>query len=156
MTLAIHWPARYDPKVAPVHVRNSLAIAAPAATIWNLLVRAPNWPTFYGNASNIVIDGGAPELTAGTHFRWHSFGVDLDTNVVEFVPGERIAWLARGTGVEAYHAWAIAPTATGCEVLTEETQYGVLARLGSIFMPNRMHGQHQLWLEGMARVAAAG
>ncbi len=153
MMPTIHWPPRFDPGVAPVHVRNSLAIAAPAAAVWTALVRAPDWPKFYSNASNITIEGGANELAGNSRFRWRTFGVDLDTEVVEFVPGERIAWLAHGRGVEAYHAWAIAPTATGCEVLTEETQYGILARLGALVMPGRMHTQHQLWLEGLSRVA---
>lgn len=154
MMLTLHWPPRFDPAVAPVHVRNSLAIAAPAAAVWKALVRVPDWPKFYNNASNTAIAGGASELAANSRFRWRSFGVDLDTEVVEFVAGERIAWLARGLGVEAYHAWAIAPTAAGCDVLTEETQYGILARLGALVMPGRMHTQHQLWLEGLARVAA--
>jgi len=64
-----------------------------------------------------------------------------------------LAWDAKGIGILAYHAWLIIPTASGCTVLTEETQYGFLCRLGKLFMPNRMHQYHQLWLEGLKRKA---
>nr|WP_310524386.1 SRPBCC family protein [Polymorphobacter sp.] len=151
----IHWPPRFDPATAPVHVCNSLDIAAPPALVWDLLIHARAWPGFYANASNIVIEGDRAALGPATRFHWRSFGVNLTSTVEEFVPHHRIAWLAHGLGVEAYHAWLITPTATGCTVLTEETQYGLLARAGALLMPRRMHTQHQNWLEGLAREATA-
>ncbi len=151
---AIRWPARYAPGTAPVHVKNALAIAAPPAAVWAKLVRATGWPSYYANASKVRIDGGGDDLGPGATFRWRTFGVDLVTRVEEFVPHERIAWLAHGVGVEAYHAWLIEPTPAGCHVVTEETQYGALARLGAVLFPQRMHDWHQRWLEGLARVAA--
>jgi hypothetical protein len=78
------------------------------------------------------------------------------SRVEEFVPAERIAWTARGTGVEAYHAWLLTPVADGCRVLTEETQYGWLARAGRLLLPNRMHTQHQRWLDALAGQAMGG
>ena len=62
----------------------------------------------------------------------------------------RIAWLATGVGVQAYHAWLITPTATGCTILTEETQHGLIARAGRLVFPNRMERWHQKWLEALA------
>uniref|UniRef100_UPI0035CA8446 SRPBCC family protein n=1 Tax=uncultured Sphingomonas sp. TaxID=158754 RepID=UPI0035CA8446 len=152
--MTIRWPAAYAPGVMPVHVVNTLAMAADPAAVWKRLIAAEGWPAFYTNASNVRVDGGG-DLRPGVTFRWRTFGVDLVSTVEEFVPGERIAWLAHGTGVIAYHAWAIAPAASGCIVVTEETQRGVMARLGKLLMPGRMHRQHQLWLEGLARVAMA-
>jgi hypothetical protein len=61
-----------------------------------------------------------------------------------------------GLGVEAYHAWEITPTAVGAHVLTEETQHGWAARLGSIVFPNRMSKFHQIWLERLAANAQGG
>ncbi|MCZ6537884.1 MAG: SRPBCC domain-containing protein, partial [Gammaproteobacteria bacterium] len=58
--------------------------------------------------------------------------------------------------IDVYHAWVLQPSAKGCLVVTEETQHGWLARLGTIFMPNRMHKYHQLWLEGLENKARAG
>jgi uncharacterized protein YndB with AHSA1/START domain len=154
----IRWPARFDPALAPVHVRNELAIAAPAARAWTWLLRAEQWPAWYPNSSNVRVEGAtAPNLGAGVRFRWRTFGVSLVTTVEEFVPGERIAWRAVSPGVDAYHAWLIEPRGDdGCWVLTEETQYGALARLGALVFPRRMFEGHALWLERLARQAAQG
>ena len=82
----IRWPARFRPGTAPIHVRNTLAVAAPPAAVWVRLVRATGWPDYYANASKVRIDGGGDDLAAGTTFRWRTFGVDLVTRVEEFVP----------------------------------------------------------------------
>jgi hypothetical protein len=92
---------------------------------------------------------GATRLAAGSRFSWRTFGVGLTTEIQEFVPEERIAWEAPAPGVQAYHAWLILPTALGCKVITEETQYGWKCRLAKRLMPHRMIKYHQLWLEGL-------
>ncbi len=136
-------------------VSNELSVAAPVQNVWACLVKAPLWPTYYSNSADVVLDGGAQALGEHTTFRWKTFGVRLRTKVTEFEPMQRIAWLAEGRGVEAYHAWLLTPTPDGgCHIRTEETQYGLLARLGNVLTPNRMHRQHQLWLEGLATTAA--
>ena len=66
------------------------------------------------------------ELRLGTMFTWRTFGVKLKSTVQEFVPNERLAWSARGLGVDAYHAWLLVPLLSGTHVITEETQYGTL------------------------------
>ena len=145
----IVWPAGYAPADCPIHVVNRIDIAAPPATVWAQLIRAGDWPGWYANASDVAIDGGGADLSAGAHFRWRTFGVGLATVVREWVPDARIAWLATAFGVRAYHAWLVVPTASGCTVVTEETQHGVLARAGKLLFPNRMHDWHQKWLEGL-------
>lgn len=153
-TAAIRWPDRFSPDLAPVHVVNELTMSAPPEAVWKALVRAANWPEFYANASKVAIEGGGPDLSAGARFAWRTFGVDLKTQVVEFEPFERIAWLAIAPGVEAYHAWLIQPAPGGCHVITEETQHGVVARVGRWIFPGRMERWHQRWLEGLAEAAA--
>lgn len=151
---AIGWPDRYAPDRAPIHVVNDLAMAAPPHAVWKVLVRAADWPSFYANASKVAVEGGGADLFAGARFTWRTFGVDLKTEVQEFEPPHRIAWLALGTGVEAYHAWLIQPAPGGeSHVITEETQYGVAARAGRLLFPGRMERWHQRWLEGLAEVA---
>ncbi len=153
---AIRWPAEFAPTRAPLHVRNELAISSPPSTVWAWLVRARDWPSWYPNSHDVSIEGGAPDLTSGVTFRWRTFGVNLVSHVEEFVPAHRLAWNARGLGVWAYHAWLLRPTARGCTVTTEETQYGFLARLGDLLLPSRMRRLHQLWLEGLAKKAEQG
>jgi hypothetical protein len=103
-----------------------------------------------------MISGIDQVLKKGSRFHWKTFGVSLGSTVLEYVPNERIAWDAHAFGVDAYHAWVLRPSAKGCHVLTEETQHGWIARLGMLFMPNRMHQYHQLWLEALAGKAGAG
>lgn len=155
---SIRWPARFDPARAPVHVRNRIDIDGTSpATVWAWLVRAPLWPTYYPNSANVVLENGATHLSPGARFRWRTFGVPLRSVVEEFVPCERIAWRAQTFGVDAYHAWLIRPLPDGgSRVLTEESQYGWLARLGNLFMPRRMYRGHQLWLERLAAQARRG
>ena len=151
----IRWPDRFSPACAPVHVVNSLSMAARPEAVWRALVRAADWPNFYANASKVAVGGGGPELSAGARFTWRTFGVDLKSEVLEFEPAARIAWLAMAPGVEAYHAWLIMPEpGGGCTVLTEETQHGLVARAGRMIFPGRMELWHQRWLEGLARTAA--
>jgi hypothetical protein len=152
----IHWPDRYDPSRAPVHVANEIDTPAPPEAIWAWLVRAPLWPSWYPNAKDVVVEGGGSELALGVTFTWRTFGVGIRSTVLEFVPCERIAWNAFGLGVDAYHAWEITRTPAGAHVVTEETQYGWTAWLGSIVFPSRMSKFHQIWLERLSAQAQGG
>ena len=153
----IVWPARYAPGNAPVHVRNERTMRASPEAVWAALVRAARWPEWYPNSSHVtLLRGSPPDLAPDTKFRWKTFGFTIDSTVVEFVPTERIAWDARGLGVDAYHAWLIRPAADGCYVLTEETQHGWLARLGNLLFPRRMYRGHELWLDSLEKRALSG
>jgi uncharacterized protein YndB with AHSA1/START domain len=153
----IRWPERYHPDRTPVHVTNEIVSPAPAEALWAWLVRAALWPAWYENSSGVEFpEGGGPDLAPGTVFRWRTFGVSITSRVKEFVAPERIAWSARGMGVDAYHAWLLEPRADGCRILTEETQHGWLARTGSLVMPRRMEKYHQVWIEALSRQAQAG
>jgi hypothetical protein len=139
-----------------VHVRNTIDIPAAPDRVWAWLVRASLWPTWYPNASQVVIEGGGPDLTPGAVFRWKTFGVSLTSKVEEFVPPERLAWTGRSFGVDVYHGWLISGTSTGCNVRTEESQYGFLARLNHAFRPRRMGSMHQVWLESLSAKVSSG
>ena len=156
-SLEVQWPDHYHPHNCPIHVRNELDMEATQECVWAWLTCATLWPTWYVNSANVeIIEGTGPNLQKGTRFRWKTFGVVITSTVREYVPGERIAWDAHAFGIDVYHAWVLQPSANGCHVLTEETQHGWLARLGKLFMPNRMYTFHQLWLEGLATKARAG
>jgi uncharacterized protein YndB with AHSA1/START domain len=153
----IRWPEDYHPSRTPIHVRNELRMPASPAVVWAWLIRAELWPRWYPNSHRVrIVNGPRPDLAPGSRFRWWTFGVPIDSTVAEFVPCERLAWTARGIGVRAYHAWLLRPAGDGCHVLTEETQRGWAARLGSLVMPNRMLRGHQVWLETLAGKAAGG
>jgi hypothetical protein len=152
----INWPAKYSPERTRVYVKNELEMDAKPEAVWAWLVRAPLWPTWYTNSANVVIEGGSPDLKAGSTFHWKTFGASLISKVEEFVPSERLGWSARGTGIDAYHAWLIEATPGGSHVLTEETQKGFLAGINALLRPNHTHNWHQAWLEGLRSQARKG
>ena len=102
------------------------------------------------------IDGGSPDLAAGVRFRWKTFGVSLVSKVEEFEFPERLAWTGRAFGVDVYRAWLISGHSDGCHVLTEESQYGFLARLDHALRARRMGSFHQVWLESLRTKVATG
>ncbi|HEY0514446.1 MAG TPA: SRPBCC domain-containing protein [Thermoanaerobaculia bacterium] len=153
----IRWPDYFVPANVPVHVKNDIEIPAPVETVWAWLIRAKLWPTWYSNSANVWFrTGTGPDLEAGTRFRWKTFGVTCESEVMEFVPKERIAWDAHSFGVDAYHAWVLTGTPQGCHVLTEESQHGSLAILQKVFRPNNMHRKHQIWLDSLKEKASEG
>lgn len=150
----IIWPDKYRPGTSDIHVVNSLAMEASRHAVWNRLVRATEWPNWYPNSSDIrLLDTESDTLAMGTRFRWKTFGVTIQCTVEEFQPEERLAWSSNSRGMSVYHAWLITPQAQGCHVLTEETQHGLIPKIGKLFMPKRMHKFHQIWLEQLNRVA---
>ena len=152
---SINWPDRFRPDKAPVHVRNELDMAAQPDKIWSALIDASRWPDWYPNAKGVKIISGGDRLAPGARFRWTTFGATIDSEIAEFIPHERIAWTGRAFGIDVYHAWLIAPSAKGAYVVTEETQYGALARLAAALLPGRMEKFHQIWLENLEARAAA-
>jgi hypothetical protein len=120
----IRWPDRYKPEATAVHARTELEMAASPEAVWPWLIRAELWPTWYPDFADVIIEGEGPDLKAGSRFRWKTFGVRLNSRVEEFVEFERIAWSARSTGIDAYHAWLIEKKPSGCHVLRRRRRTG--------------------------------
>jgi hypothetical protein len=156
--MEIIWLDAYKPENTAVHVRNELLMpGVELERVWAWLCRPGLWPTWYPNSANVQIKNQTqPDLRLGTEFRWKTFGVTIDSTVLEFARNERLAWDAHCNGVHAYHAWAFERRDGGVYVLTEETQTGWLARMSSLLMPGRMSKWHQKWLEGLQRRALGG
>ena len=152
----IRWPEKYRPERTAVHAHNELEMPVPPEPVWAWLVRADLWSTWYSNAKDVVIHGASRELGPGVTFRWKTFGATLTSKVEEFVPCERLAWTARVTGIDVYHAWLIERTTSGCHVLTEENQNGLLARLSNSLRPGNMERYHQVWLRNLMVKAGQG
>jgi predicted acylesterase/phospholipase RssA len=142
---------KFDPHLAPVNVQNERVIDATPERIWGVLIKAAHWPKWYPNSRSVHIEGGGLDLYPKAEFSWITFGVCLRSIIREFSPHERIAWTAKFVGVDAYHAWQIERIGQRSRVITEETQYGCLARAQDYLLPNRMYDGHQLWLEMLAR-----
>ncbi len=152
----IRWPENHEPARTHVHVRNEMEMPVSSEAIWAWLVRAGLWHTWYSSSKDVTIEGGGLDLRPGARFRWTAFGIRLSSRVEEFVPGERVAWSARARGIDAYHAWLIEKRPSGCYVLTEETQNGLLAWLNNFLRPHSLARMSQDWLEGLLAKAKEG
>src|ERR1700733_3797063 len=53
----IHWPEDVSPAKADAFVHNEIYIKAPAKVIWENLVQAGEWPSWYSNSADVKIEG---------------------------------------------------------------------------------------------------
>jgi Polyketide cyclase / dehydrase and lipid transport len=131
--MGVRWPEEHAPANTAVFVSNQLEMNVPPAAVWEWLIRADLWPEWYPNSKNVTyLEPSKGPLRLGTTFRWTTFGVTIVSRVEEFSLGERIAWNARGTGVDAYHAWLIEKTDNGCRVLNRRNAEWVGSAVGEI------------------------
>ena len=152
---SILWPDGFAPEACLLHARNELSIAASAERVWDVLVRAAEWPSWYANCRRLRFeDGSGPDLEADTRFTWTTFGARVASTVVEFEPPFRLAWSASALGSRGHHAWLLIPTRDGCRVVTEETQKGWGIRIIRVPLRRGLLRQHQIWLEGLSSLAA--
>lgn len=154
------WPKQYDPRVSAIYALNDIDVSAPAEIVWELLVDARNWSSYFPAEDQVELPAGESSLALGTSYRRVTVGFPMSLVVTECVLHRRLAWstLVDGddTGSSAYHGWVISPTDRGCHVLTEETQQGpfFLEEIGRK-RPGGLYSYHQDWVESLARAAEA-
>ena len=128
--LVVNWPEGHRPEESAFHAVNELQIPAEPEDVWAWICRPDLWPTYYSNARLIKHLGGPwPKLELGSRFRWLSFGALVTSEVIEYEPGQRIAWDAKVLGGSGHHGWVLKRQAGGTFVRTEETQKGLGIRL---------------------------
>lgn len=151
-----HWPAAFDPATARVYAYNELRTGLTPEQLWPALVQATQWPAWYRNAKDVVIDGGGAELGATSRFSWTTFGLRVASTVREFEPFSRLAWEGAGRGSTGYHRWDLQRTDDGGTlIVTEEVQGGILATLLGPVVKRSIEKQHQHWLEALVRTAGS-
>jgi uncharacterized protein YndB with AHSA1/START domain len=143
----INWPTEYAPQISTFTISNSISISAPPQIVWDELIRAEAWPQWYKGAANVKVENSEDGIiNEGSTITWQTMDQNLVTKVVEFVPPYRMGWESRQSTLKAYHAWLLIPTAEGTKVVTDESQYGLLAYLQRIFLPNKLRNLHDVWL----------
>jgi uncharacterized protein YndB with AHSA1/START domain len=143
----INFPAEYEPSKSRFFVHNEIEIEAPPEIVWQFLMAAEDWPSWYEGAKNVVVQkpsGG--RLQADAVFTWQTMGLRFESRVREFMPAARLSWESRKHSIRGYHAWLILPTAKGCRVITEESQNGWLTFFEKIFQPKKLRRLHDTWL----------
>jgi hypothetical protein len=148
-TNLVVWPEEFNPSTANWYVYNEIEINAKPEVVWNILIDAKKWHTFYDGVQSAVMykDSAATTLRNGLAFKMHTMGLHLEPEIKEFVYNERMAWEVRRGNLTAYHAWVIIPTSNGCRLITPESQNGFLTFLQKIFQPNKLLNLHDKWLQ---------
>lgn len=148
-TNLVVWPVELHPINASWYVYNEIEIAASPEEVWNILIDAKKWHTFYKGVESPIefLDSTATTLKNGLQFRMNTMGLEIFPTMKEFIPNERMAWEVTRNGLHAYHAWVIVPTHNGCRLITPESQNGFFTLLQRIFQPNKLLNIHEHWLE---------
>ena len=102
--MSIHWPDKYHPGRSTVHVSNSLSVTVKPEDLWAWMIRAPLWPTWYPNSSNMVfLNSDPPRPRNGNQIPLENFRRD-----------HRI----RSAGVRAFPALGVECRRHGCRCLS--------------------------------------
>ncbi|MEV0001527.1 SRPBCC family protein [Micromonospora sp. NPDC050980] len=143
------WPAGLEPHRASVSVRNEARVALAPEAVWERLVDATAWPSWYANAQRVVLDGQA-RLGPGVRFRWTTLHVRVTCVVDRWEPHRVLGWTGHALGSSGHHRWILTAVPGGTRVVTEETQTGLLPRLSSRWLSRSLRHWHQRWIEGIA------
>jgi hypothetical protein len=145
----VNWPDEFNPEKAKWYVYNEIEINAQPQVVWDILIDAKKWHTFYKGVESPIeyLDTTATKLRKDLAFKMHTMGLKLVPVIKEFIPNEKMAWEVRRGNLTAYHAWVIVPTAKGCKLITPEAQNGFLTFLQKVFQPNKLLNLHEHWLE---------
>ena len=162
----ILWPKGYLPGETDNFASNEIIVKGlTAEEVWIYLDNTLEWAKYYTNASDIhFYNTLGPKLSAEARFRFVTFGLTVEAEVVEYVPPKdgkpaRIAWHGWCEGMEeekldVHHAWLIENLEGGrVRILTQETQNGIPAKNMAVEKPNPMINAHQDWIEGLAKAA---
>jgi hypothetical protein len=78
-SLMINWPAEYEPSKAKFFVHNRIQVNAPPEIVWDLLIDAANWSSWYEGASNVELTNSESRLLEeGTVFTWKTRASNLN------------------------------------------------------------------------------
>jgi uncharacterized protein YndB with AHSA1/START domain len=152
----IHWPAEYEPAKTNFFVHNEIEVNAPPEYVWDLLMRAEEWPDWYEGAKNVRLRAAQDSvLRADSVFSWQTMGLKFESTIRELEPPYRLSWESRKRSIQGYHTWLIVPTERGCRVITEESQRGWLTFFEKTFQPRKLHRLHDVWLSEIKKIAEA-
>jgi hypothetical protein len=114
------------PTNAPVRSKRAIEIAAPPDVVWDVLTQFDRWPQLNPDVKSMSFDG---PLAPGSEFRWKAGPGTIVSTLEQVEPPRIVRWRGRTMSIRAIHEWRLEPKDGGTAVETEETFYGLLARL---------------------------
>jgi hypothetical protein len=152
----IDWPEGGGPTSSRVFAQNTTEIAAAPETVWSSLIDCDAWPKWYKHCSNVSILRGGPLLGPHSKFRFKTLGYYFEPEIDIFEPSRLLVWSAKGpAGTSGAHAWYIEPMPSGCRVITEEAQKGLLLFFIGTRALNSLLNLHQEWLRALKELCEA-
>lgn len=144
----INWSEEYQPSKSKFYVHNEIEINASPEIVWNILIAALEWEKWYEGAENVSFSDGANDTTlqANSIFKWKTMGLKFQSTIKEYEPNRLLAWESKKKSIQGYHVWLILPTATGCKVITDESQNGWLTFFEKTFQGKKLKRLHGIWL----------
>jgi short-subunit dehydrogenase/uncharacterized protein YndB with AHSA1/START domain len=135
----------------PIEVRNETVIPASAERVWDLLADVEGWPSWYRACRWVRVERAARPVS----FRWKAHPVELRSTVVASERPHSFAIVADALGLHAERAFTLRPTPDGLStvVVSHETQVGLLAWLGRVFLAPRLYAANQAMFDDLARAA---
>jgi short-subunit dehydrogenase/uncharacterized protein YndB with AHSA1/START domain len=147
----------------PIEVRNEIVIHASAERVWDLLTDVEGWPSWYRACRWVRVEStGSAASTPGAarlaSFRWKAHPVVLRSTVVAADRPHSFAFIADAPGLHAERTFTVRPTPDGLStvVVSHETQVGLVARLGRVYLARRLRTANQAMFDDLARAAGQG
>jgi hypothetical protein len=155
-TNLIQWPEEFNPEKSKFYVQNEIEINAKPEVVWNILIDALKWESFYKGAKNVVLqDTSHKSLQANSLIEWETMGLKFASPIKAYEPNKYLAWDSIKKSIQGYHAWVIVPTAKGCRLVTAESQNGFLTFMQKVFQPTKLLKLHDTWLKVIKERAEA-
>lgn len=151
------------PSRPPIEVCNETVIHASAERVWELLTNVEGWPSWYRACRWVQVEStGTAASTPGSarplSFRWKAHPVTLRSNVVAADRPHSFAIDADAPGLHAERTFTLRPMPDGLStvVISHETQVGLVARLGRVYLARRLRAANQAMFDDLARAAGHG
>jgi hypothetical protein len=110
----------------PVKGSAEIEVEAPPQVVWEVLTGFENWPNWNPEVKSMSFPG---PLARRTEFRWKAGPGMIVSKLDRIEPPRYISWHGRTLTIDAYHEWWLGPRNGGTHVRTEESFFGLLARL---------------------------
>ena len=139
----------------PIEVRNEIVIRASAERVWDLLTDVERWPSWYRACRWVRVESRG-SASQPVRFRWKAHPLELRSTVVTSVRPHTFAIDADTPGIHAERTFTMCPTPDGLStvVVSQETQVGLLAWLGRLYLAPRLRAANQTMFDDLARAAA--
>lgn len=145
-----NWPDEYAPEKSKFFVHNEIEINASSSIVWEWIIDALAWESWYNGAEDVSFVNPADTLLlAHSVFNWKTMGMEFQSAIKAYEPNTLLAWESKKKSIKAYTVWHIVPFDAGCKVIVEESQNGWLTFLEKIFERKAIGEHHDMWLSAL-------